>query len=120
MKKTILSVIALLGITFMMQAQTTAPAKTTTDKMSTVSKTTTKKVATTTPVVKKEAATQTVKVKEAAKVKPATPATTTTTGPLKKDGTADMRFKANKEKPASGPLKKDGTPDKRYKANKTN
>lgn len=124
MKKTILSVIALLGITFMMQAQTTtktAPAKTpkmATDKMSTVSKTTEKKVATTTPVVKKEAATQTTKVKEVAKVKPAT--TTTATGPLKKDGTADMRFKANKEKPATGPLKKDGTPDKRYKANKTN
>jgi hypothetical protein len=119
MKKTILSVIALLGITFMMQAQTTTPAKPATDKMSTVAKTTSKKVATTTPVVKKEAATQTVKVKEAAKVKPAT-TPTTTTGPLKKDGTADMRFKANKTKPATGPLKKDGTPDKRYKANKTN
>jgi len=42
--------------------------------------------------------------------------------PTKKDGTADMRYKANKDsaskaKPA-GPLKKDGTPDKRYKANK--
>ena len=39
--------------------------------------------------------------------------------PTKKDGSADMRFKANKEaaKPA-GPLKKDGTPDMRYKANK--
>jgi hypothetical protein len=37
-------------------------------------------------------------------------------GPLKKDGTPDMRYKANKAKP--GPLKKDGTPDMRYKANK--
>ena len=39
----------------------------------------------------------------------------------KKDGTADMRFKVNKEKkaPVTGPVKKDGTPDKRYKANKT-
>jgi len=40
----------------------------------------------------------------------------------KKDGTADMRFKANKDSAAkakpAGPLKKDGTPDKRYKANK--
>ncbi|WP_428329701.1 hypothetical protein [Mucilaginibacter sp.] len=35
---------------------------------------------------------------------------------LKKDGTPDKRFKANK-KPA-GPLKKDGTADMRYKANK--
>ncbi|NTU58371.1 MAG: hypothetical protein HGB00_05560 [Chlorobiaceae bacterium] len=41
------------------------------------------------------------------------------TGPLKKDGTPDMRYKKNKEaaKPA-GPTKKDGTPDMRYKANK--
>ena len=43
-------------------------------------------------------------------------------GPTKKDGTPDMRYKENKdakaaEKPA-GPTKKDGTPDKRYKANK--
>jgi hypothetical protein len=39
--------------------------------------------------------------------------------PVKKDGTADMRYKANKEaaKPA-GPVKKDGTADLRYKANK--
>lgn len=41
-------------------------------------------------------------------------------GPTKKDGTPDMRYKANKEaaKPAAGPTKKDGTPDMRYKANK--
>lgn len=61
-----------------------------------------------------------------ARTKPATtttPAKTATTaaGPTKKDGTPDMRYKANKDaaaaKPA-GPLKKDGTPDMRYKANK--
>jgi hypothetical protein len=44
-----------------------------------------------------------------------------TAGPTKKDGTPDMRYKANKDaakaKPA-GPVKKDGTPDMRYKANK--
>ena len=43
-------------------------------------------------------------------------------GPVKKDGSADMRYKANKEaaKPApAGPVKKDGTADMRYKANKT-
>jgi hypothetical protein len=59
------------------------------------------------------------------KAKAKTTATATTAkpaaGPLKKDGTADMRYKANKDaakaKPA-GPLKKDGTPDMRYKANK--
>ena len=33
-------------------------------------------------------------------------------GPVKKDGTPDMRYKANHH------LKKDGTPDMRYKENK--
>lgn len=58
--------------------------------------------------------------------KPATTATkpaTTAAGPTKKDGTADMRYKANKDaaaaKPTTAHLKKDGTPDKRYKENKT-
>ncbi|WP_298302787.1 hypothetical protein [Hydrotalea sp.] len=38
---------------------------------------------------------------------------------VKKDGTADMRYKENKaKKEAAGPKKKDGTPDMRYKANK--
>lgn len=38
---------------------------------------------------------------------------------VKKDGTADMRYKENKgKKEAAGPMKKDGTPDMRYKANK--
>jgi len=47
--------------------------------------------------------------------KPAAPATK-----MKKDGTPDMRVKANKDaaKAAAGPTKKDGTPDMRYKANK--
>ena len=41
------------------------------------------------------------------------------TGPKKKDGTADMRYKANKNA-AKPPVhaKKDGTPDKRFKENK--
>jgi len=40
--------------------------------------------------------------------------TTTTFAQTKKDGTKDMRYKANKTV-----TKKDGTPDLRYKANKT-
>ncbi len=40
--------------------------------------------------------------------------TTATFAQTKKDGTKDMRYKANKPV-----LKKDGTPDMRYKANKT-
>lgn len=35
-----------------------------------------------------------------------------TPGPVKKDGTPDKRYNANKK------LKKDGTPDKRYNVNK--
>jgi len=55
------------------------------------------------------------------------PATTTTkpaatTTHTKKDGTADMRYKENKDaakaKPATAHVKADGTPDKRYKENK--
>ncbi|MBS1662890.1 MAG: hypothetical protein JST68_17730 [Bacteroidetes bacterium] len=54
--------------------------------------------------------------------KPAAAATTTAPGPKKADGTADMRYKANKDAAKSAPatthLKKDGTPDKRFKENK--
>ena len=39
---------------------------------------------------------------------------------MKKDGTPDMRMKANKDAktPVKGPVKKDGTPDMRYNKNK--
>ena len=51
-----------------------------------------------------------------------TPARTAATapGPTKKDGTPDMRYKANKDAAKTPPqhLKKDGTPDMRYKENK--
>lgn len=40
--------------------------------------------------------------------------TTATFAQTKKDGTKDMRYKANKTV-----VKKDGTPDMRYKSNKT-
>ena len=56
--------------------------------------------------------------KEMAKVKSDVPAATQTAvkvtpaAPMKKDGTPDKRFKANKK------LKKDGTPDMRYKEHK--
>ena len=58
----------------------------------------------------------TTKAKVVPMAKPATSA-----NPTKKDGTPDMRYKANKEatKPVpAGPTKKDGTADMRYKANK--
>lgn len=65
--------------------------------------------------------------KKAKAPKPPAAATTSSTakpaaGPTKKDGTADMRYKANKDAakpaPATTHVKKDGTPDKRFKENK--
>jgi hypothetical protein len=97
--KKIVTAIAIFFISFgLVNAQTAKPK---TDKTKT--KTETKTAATDTKVVEK--------------------AKTTKPAPLtKKDGTADMRFKANKEKAktttAAGPTKKDGTADMRFKANK--
>ncbi|HTI09071.1 MAG TPA: hypothetical protein VL832_10955 [Puia sp.] len=104
MKKIVLLASLLLAFTGFSFAQTTPapPAKAKTAK-------TTKKPATasaTTP---------------AATATPATPAKpATAAGPTKKDGTPDMRYKANKDAAKTPPqhLKADGTPDKRYKENK--
>jgi hypothetical protein len=72
---------------------------------------TTKKVTKTVKKVEVKAKSSPVVIKkEVEKVKVA--------GPTKKDGTADMRYKANKQAKAAGPTKKDGTADMRYKANK--
>jgi colicin import membrane protein len=46
------------------------------------------------------------------------PVTTTAPVVLKKDGTADKRYKNSDA--AKVPLKKDGTPDKRFRSNKKN
>jgi hypothetical protein len=56
-----------------------------------------------------------------AQTTPAKTATTKPAGPVKKDGTADMRYKANKDAAKTQPthVKKDGTADKRFKENKT-
>jgi len=70
----------------------------------------------------KDASKMTAVKKDTAKAKVVTMAKpATTANPTKKDGSADMRFKANKEAAKAapaGPLKKDGTADMRYKANK--
>ena len=67
----------------------------------------------TTPAPKKAAPTAVTKSakKETKKADPVA-------GPAKKDGTADMRYSANKNAKVAGPKKKDGTADMRYKANK--
>jgi hypothetical protein len=112
MKKAILSIIAMLTISLAMQAQT-KPATAAKSPAATPNK----MVAATKPVDKKVSSATT-------QVKKTTPSKATTSvaavspsAPTKKDGTADMRYKANKAKPVT-PVKKDGTPDKRYKANK--
>ncbi|HTM98941.1 MAG TPA: hypothetical protein VL088_09375 [Pedobacter sp.] len=107
-KQLILLAIALFGISSVF-AQTPAKqatkVKTTANKPSAAIKTEVKTVAvkTNAPVVVK---------KEVKKV--------TVAGPTKKDGTADMRYKVNKNKTVKvvGPTKKDGTADMRFKSNK--
>ncbi len=100
MKKLFIAIVLLTGLNLYSHAQTT-PAQTPPPKA--------KKPATT-KTTPKTATTGT------------TPKTVTTAGPTKKDGTADMRYKSNKEAakaaPATTHTKKDGTPDKRYKENK--
>ena len=55
-----------------------------------------------------------------AQTTPAKTKKTTTANVTKKDGTADMRYKANKDaaKTKTVHTKKDGTADKRFKENK--
>ncbi len=99
MKRILISALFILGLFGFANAQQ-APAATS----ATTAKTTTKKGSkATTAAVKSD---KTV---------------TKSTG-LKKDGTPDMRMKANKDaaknEVAAGPAKKNGTPDMRYKSNK--
>ena len=111
MKKLFIAASMLLALAGTSFAQT-APAKeatTTSSHKTEVSKdgklTSTKsakKVETSTQATQPAAATTTTTTKSS----------TSTTGPAKKDGSPDKRFKANKL------VKKDGTPDKRYKENK--
>ena len=57
--------------------------------------------------------------KEAPKTAQAKPAQAKPAAPTKKDGTPDMRYKANKAAAdTTKHMKKNGTPDKRYKENK--
>lgn len=73
---------------------------------------------TTAKPTEKTKTTKSTKKKKPAMATDATVAAPSTGQKMKKDGTADMRYKENKKKKAAGPMKKDGTPDMRYKANK--
>jgi hypothetical protein len=95
MKKLLIAVFILIGFTATSLAQTSPAPK--------------KAVKSTTHTAK--AAADTAKVG----------ASTVNKKGVKKDGTADMRYKANKDSANAVKavhLKKDGTPDKRYKPNK--
>jgi outer membrane receptor for monomeric catechols len=126
MKHLIIALVAFAGITTASFAQAPAAKKETTKmKVATTDKKEPAKVVKMTDVKKTApVATTAATAKPVAVTKPvATPAkATTAAGPVKKDGTADMRFKANKEAakapPATTHLKKDGTADKRFKENK--
>ncbi|HEX3079581.1 MAG TPA: hypothetical protein VHQ04_03925 [Puia sp.] len=110
MKKLFIAFILMTGLNLYSHAQST-PAQTTPPSKA-------KKPATTATAPKTAATTTAPKTGTAT----ATPKPATTAGPTKKDGSADMRYKSNKEAakapPATTHTKKDGTPDKRYKENK--
>jgi hypothetical protein len=123
MKRVLIVALALLGFSAASLAQTVPatkknePSKTQIVKKATRKKENSQAVAsnkaakTTTPAVAK---TQVAKAKPVAEK---TVAKTNAAGPLKKDGTPDMRFKSN-HAIAAGPLKKEGTPDRHFKTNK--
>ena len=95
MKKIIIAVLMIVGSFIFANAQTTKK---------TVNKKVTAAVTTTTPE-------KTVSSKKTKVEKNSTH--------MKKDGTADKRYKENKvTSTTAGPAKKNGTPDMRYKANK--
>jgi hypothetical protein len=109
MKKMFIAFILLISLNLYSHAQT-SPTQTTPAKA--------KKPATTTTTPKTTTAATAPKTATAV----TTPKTATAAGPTKKDGTADMRYKSNKEAAKAPPVtthtKKDGTADKRYKENK--
>ena len=109
MKKLLIAAIAFLGISAATFAQTAATPKDTKTK---VVKHTDAKAKAGTTAAKTDAATTTATAKDATTTK------ATTATPLKKDGTPDKRYKANKDAAKTTHLKKDGTADKRFKENK--
>ena len=116
MKKVIFAAIALMGLSTEGLAQTSTAAKTQPAKMqvpkkvsaaqalqgkvATVHKTTPSSA----PAQVKQVASKTIAKNAAA--------------PVKKDGTPDRRYKANKRLAKNHHMKKNGTPDKRFKENK--
>jgi hypothetical protein len=118
MKKVLLGIVAITGFTVASFAQTPAPVKknTTATPMQVVKKTIMQPQAKVAPMPKPSVATAPAVKKE---MKQPAVAKTNAAGPLKKDGSKDMRYKANKQPVAPvAHLKKDGSKDMRYKENK--
>ena len=137
MKKLIIAALALVGFSAASFAQTVpAVKKNDPSKMQVVKKATDRKlegkvvamnkITKQTSPVSNNAVTKRTPVKKQVKnpvtTKPvASISKVNSSVPLKKDGTADMRYKANKyvvKNPGAAHLKNDGTSDKRFKENK--
>jgi hypothetical protein len=119
MKKIALIVSLLLAFTGFSFAQTTPATGTKKAKGPTTATTAATTKPATAATTAKPATTAAMTAKPASTATTAKPATAAA-GPTKKDGTPDMRYKANKDAAKTPPvhLKADGTPDKRYKENK--
>lgn len=118
MKKLIFAAMAVLGLSAAGFAQTNTQAKKASPAKMQVS---TKAVSSTAPqakatVVHKTTAAATTKAP--AKQAAAKTVAKNSATPVKKDGTPDKRYKANKRLAKVHHLKKDGTADKRFKENK--
>ena len=120
MKKVLIAFIVFFGFSVLSMAQpVTKPVKKAADKTKVApaaKAATPAKTATMPKTATKAPATEKVKTTAKAPAADKQNPSAAAPGVLKKDGTPDKRYKANKT--ATGPLKKDGTPDMRYKSNK--
>ncbi|MFT3676413.1 MAG: hypothetical protein QM781_10980 [Chitinophagaceae bacterium] len=110
MKKILIACSMLLGISLAASAQTQTPAAAPAKKQVTA-----KHAVAATESAKQKTQHTTAAVKQAEKKTETAAVQAKTTGPLKKDGTPDKRYKENKQMVH---VKKDGTADKRFKENK--
>lgn len=110
MKKILIACSMLLGISLAASAQTQTPATTPSKKQ-----VATKHAVAVTDAAKQKTQQAAASVKQTEKKTETAATQAKTSGPLKKDGTPDKRYKENKQMVH---VKKDGTPDKRFKENK--
>lgn len=110
MKKILIACSMLLGISLAASAQTQTPAATPAKKQ-----VATKHAVAVTDAAKQKTQHTAATAKQTEKKTETAATQVKATGPLKKDGTPDKRYKENKQLVH---VKKDGTADKRFKENK--